>query len=288
MTQIKVGTYTTKEFPTWCPGCGNFGILMGLKQACAELGFEPHQVCLASGIGCSSKLPHWFGAYGFHSVHGRSLPVASGIKFANHKLNVVAIAGDGDLYGLGMGHFIHSLRRNINMTLIVHNNKVYGLTKGQTSPTSDKGFHTKSTPAGSIEPQINPLALALAADATFVARGYAGDIAHLQSLIVEAMKHKGFALVDVLQPCVTFNHFNTYEWYKDRVYKLDELPGYDKHDKTHAFEKASEWGEKVPTGIFFQEEKPTYEDQLPQLENGPLAEMNINDIDIGPALDEHT
>ncbi|RME51989.1 2-oxoacid:ferredoxin oxidoreductase subunit beta [Candidatus Woesearchaeota archaeon] len=288
MSEITVGTFTTKSFPTWCPGCGDFGILTALKHALADLQIPPHMVALASGIGCSSKLPHWLETYGFHSIHGRSVPVATGIRLANHKLHVIAIAGDGDLYGLGMGHFIHALRRNLNITLIVHDNQIYGLTKGQTSPTSDKGFHSKSTPFGVIEPKINPIALALAADATFVARGFAGDIKHLTWVMEEAIKHEGFAFIDVAQPCVTFNHLNTYQWFRERIYKLEEENGYDKGNKEMAFVKALEWGEKIPIGVFFQKRMPTYEEQLPQLADGPLAESRIEDIDISSALDEHT
>lgn len=282
-----VATFTTKAFPTWCPGCGDFGILTGLKQALAELDVEPHKIALASGIGCSSKLPHWLETYGFHGIHGRSLPIAQGIKFANHELTVIAIAGDGDLFGLGMGHFVHAARRNVDITLIVHDNQVYGLTKGQTSPTSDKGFHTKSTPFGAIEPKVNPISLALASDATFVSRTFAGDIKHLKQVVMDAILHRGFSLVDVMQPCVTFNHLNTYQWYRDRVYHLEE-DGHDRSDRVAAFARALEWGDRIPIGIFYEDDRPSYTDQLPQLESGPLAERDLADVDISPVLDEHT
>ncbi|MCX7771350.1 MAG: thiamine pyrophosphate-dependent enzyme, partial [Proteobacteria bacterium] len=214
--------YNTYQTPSWCPGCGNFGIWYALKNAFNELGFQNHDITMVFGIGCSGNLSNFLKVYGFHSIHGRTLPVASGIKFANHKLNVIATSGDGDGLGIGLGHFIHTCRRNIDITYIIHDNRVYGLTTGQTSPTSPKGFSSKSTPFGVIELPVNPLALAILSGATFVARGYSGEIDHLSSLIVQGIKHKGFSVIDVLQPCVTFNPSYSYPFYNPRVYKLEE------------------------------------------------------------------
>ena len=271
--------------PNWCPRCGNYGIIMAVRRALVELEIDPKDVVLIGGIGCSGKLPQWVVGYGFHTLHGRTLPVATGIKLANHELTVIADAGDGDCYGIGVGHLIHAMRRNIDVTCIVHNNQIYGLTTGQTSPTSLKGFKTKSTPEGVIELPVNPIALALGSGASFVARGFAGDSKHLAELIVEGLKHRGFSHIDVLQPCVTFNHLNTYEWFKDRVYKLED---HDVTDKEAAFEKAFEWektnSEKIPIGIFYKETRPTYREGKPQIAEKPLVKHDINNIDIEPVL----
>lgn len=280
--------FTTRERPNWCPGCGDYGIWTAVKMALVEMDIEPWKVLLVSGIGCSSKLPHWVkNVYGFHGIHGRVLPLATGARLANNELTVIGFAGDGDAYGIGMCHFIHAMRRNLDITYIVHDNQVYGLTTGQTSPTSDKGFATKSTPTGVIEIPVNPLALALASGATFVARGYAGDVKHLKTLMVEGVRHRGFALIDVLQPCVTFNRKNTHEWYAERVYKLEET-GYDPTDKTQAFLKAQEWDDKIPVGILYREVRPTYEDELPQIAEAPLAKQDVGDVDISRLMDELT
>ena len=208
---VKMTELNTIDRPNWCPGCGDFGILMALKGAIVELNIEPENVAIISGIGCSGKVPHWIRTYGLHGIHGRALPVASAVKLTNHELTVFAVGGDGDGYGIGMCHFIHAMRRNINMTYIVHNNMIYGLTTGQTSPTSEKGTRTKSTPSGAIEVPVNPMALAISSGATFVARTFAGDVKHLQKTIVDAVKHRGFSLVDVFQQCVSYNHVNTYD-----------------------------------------------------------------------------
>ncbi|MBD3259557.1 2-oxoacid ferredoxin oxidoreductase [Candidatus Woesearchaeota archaeon] len=271
--------------PNWCPGCGNFAILMALKNAVIQLNTPVENFLLVSGIGCSGKLPHWIKLFGFHGIHGRALPVATGAKLANHKLTVIAHVGDGDCYSIGTNHFIHAARRNINMTCLAHNNQIYGLTKGQAGPTSDKGVKTKTTPRGNFETPINPLALAMTSGATFVARGFAGDVDHLTSLIVSAIKHKGFALVDILQPCVTFNKVNTYSWYKKRSYKLDKK--YDPSDKEEAFKKANQWGRKIPIGIIYQEKKqPSYEDELPQIKRNPLVKHSISNVSVKPFLEE--
>jgi len=271
--------------PNWCPGCGNFPIWHALKSAIVETNLEPHNVVIFSGIGCSSKMPHWINTYGFHSIHGRPLPVATGARLANNNLTVIAVGGDGDGYGIGIGHFIHAMRRNINITYIVTNNQVYGLTTGQTSPTSDKGFATKSTPTGVIEMPINPIALAVATGSTYISRGFSKEMKHLTKLIVEGVKHEGFALIDVLQPCVTFNRKNTYEWFSERVYKLEETD-HDVTDKQAAFQKSLEFNNRIPIGLFYKETKPTYEDELPQIKDSPLIKHRIEDIDIRALMDE--
>lgn len=273
----------TRTIPDWCPGCGDHAILMCVKGAIAELGLDPSKVLIVSGIGCSSKLPHYVKTYGFHSIHGRALPVATGAKLANHDLHVIVISGDGDCYGIGMGHFIHAVRRNVNLTLIVHDNQIYGLTTGQTSPTSDLGFKTKTTPGGSIERAVMPLSLALGAGGTFVSRGFAGDPKHLKELVKEAITHKGLSLVDVLQPCVTFNRVNTFAWYRERVYKLAES-GYVPDDRAKAFDKAMEWEDKIPIGVIYKEEKPPFEESVPALAAGPLVKQPYQ-RDIRPLME---
>jgi 2-oxoglutarate ferredoxin oxidoreductase subunit beta len=270
----------------WCPGCGNFGILTALKSAISEAGLEKHNTVIVSGIGCSGKTPQYIDTYGFEGIHGRILPVATGIKLSNHKLTVIGTGGDGDGYGIGMGHFMHALRRNIDMTYIVHDNQIYGLTKGQYSPTSDKGFSTKSAPAGAIEEPVDPMVLAIAGGATFVSRGFVGELDHLKNLIIQAIKHRGFALVDILQPCVSFNYKNTYKWYKERTYKLEDSKDYNAEDKMKALEKAFEWGDKIPIGVFYKEIRSTYEDFLPQIKDIPLVEQKIEEIDITEAMRE--
>lgn len=258
----------------WCPGCGDFGILLAAKNAYANLGLKPENIVMVSGIGCSGKIPHYVKTYGFEGLHGRSLPPAQAIKLVNNELEVVVFGGDGDGYGIGMGHFIHSMRRNMDMLYVVHNNQVYGLTKGQASPTTEAGAKTSSTPKGVIEAPINPLLLALSSDATWIGRGFAGDIKHLTSLIEQGIAHKGFALLDVFQPCVTYNKINTFQFFQQRVYKLEEDKSYDPTNKAMAFERMQEWGEKIPIGVLYKEDRPTYEDQLPQLADGPLIKQN--------------
>lgn len=276
---------TTIEKPNWCPGCGDYGILKALKGAISELELEPENVVIVSGIGCSGKIPHWIKTYGFHGIHGRALPAATGVKLSNHELTVIAMGGDGDGYGIGTCHFIHTMRRNIDMTYIVHNNMIYGLTTGQTSPTSAKGTRTKSTPSGVIEVPINPIALGLSTGATFIARSFASDVKHLQKTIIQAIKHRGFSLVDVFQPCVSFNHINTYDWYKERLYKLED-EGHDTKDRQAAYLKAHEWGDRIPIGVFYKVLLPTYEDELPQIKDTPLVKQNIDNIDVSDLMND--
>ncbi len=251
---VELKEYSRCELPNWCPGCGDFGILAGVKKALVELNIESHNAMLVSGVGCFAKLPYWTKAYGFVGLHGRGLPVAQGIKLANPKLTVIAFGGDGDGYGEGGNHFIHACRRNLNVCYFVHNNEVFGLTTGQYSPTSEKGRKSKSSPLGTLEQPVNPLALAISSGATFVARAYAGDLKQLVEIMKLAIQHnqqeKGFALVDILQPCVSFGHPNNY--YPDRIYYLGKE--YDATNKIKALEKALECesGEKLACGVLLR------------------------------------
>jgi len=269
-------TVSQNQLPeiTWCPGCGNFGILQAVDKALEGLKIERHKVLLVSGIGQAGKLPHYTRANVFNSLHGRPISPAIGARIANEELTVIAVSGDGDAYGEGGNHFIHACRRNHDITYLVHNNQVYGLTKGQASPTSDEGFITKTTPQGAPLP-VHPVALAIIAGATFVARGFAGDIDRLAGLIKSGISHKGFSLIDILQPCVSFNHKNTFQWYRERVYKLDEVSGYDPGNKNAALEKAQEWESRIPIGIIYENTQPTYESELSALNNGPLVKQQL-------------
>jgi len=257
------------QTPAWCPGCGNFPILNTLKEALAELEIEPHQLTVVSGIGQAAKLPHYMKCNTFNGLHGRTLPVATGIRLANHEMPVIAVAGDGDCYGEGGNHLLHAIRRNINVKLFVHDNQVYGLTKGQASPTTMEGVVTKTQPFGSLSEALNPMAMAVALDCSFVAR--AGDAEFLKGLMKEALNHKGFALLDILQPCVTFNKINTYRWYSERVYRIGD--DHDPFDRIEAFKKSLEWGEKIPTGIIYRNSRPTLEERIPVIEETPLIKQ---------------
>lgn len=274
--------------PTWCPGCGNYGIQNALKKALADLELDLEATVLVTGIGCSSKIAQYLNLYRIETLHGRSLPVATGVKLANHRLTVIAEGGDGDGLGLGLGHFVHTARRNLDIAYFIHNNQIYGLTKGQSSPTSDLGAITKFTPppGGNVERPVNIMSMALAAGATFVARGFAGDIAGLAALMAGAIRHPGFAVVDILQPCVSFNHLNTYQWYRQRVTDLSALPGYDPADRERAVALASRWGDTIPVGLFYREVRPTFTDSLPQLTGRPLADRPPDAIDIRRLMDE--
>lgn len=258
----------------WCPGCGDFGVLNALQNAALQLGLHPHEIMIVSGIGCSSNLPGFINANGVHSLHGRAVPMATGVKLANTDLNVVVTGGDGDGYGIGMGHFIHAARRNLNITYIVMDNQIYSLTTGQVSPTSMLEMRTKTTPRGNAEPPINPLALAIISGASYVARGFSGEPKMLSDLFAGAIAHRGFALVDVFSPCVTFNKLNTYPWFRERVYDLAE-EGHNPEDDSAALQKAFEFGERIPLGLFYRAERPIYEDSEPVLQRGPLVRQEI-------------
>lgn len=278
--------FNTAAKPNWCPGCGNFGIQSALKKALLELDLEPHQVIQASGIGCSSKIPHWINVYGLHGLHGRSLPVAAGLKLANHDLVVIAEGGDGDGFSEGMNHFIQACRRNIDLTYIVHNNGVFSLTTGQTSTTGKQGFVSSSTPDGSIEPPFDPVALAITAGASFVARGFSGDMSQLRDLIVAAIRHPGFAFIDVMQVCVTYNPTKSHKWYKERVYDAEQ-EGHDPTDRSKVLALIlSSDHDRLATGIFYQGDRNRYEDSLPQLKKGPLVSHDIDSIEVGNLMAE--
>jgi len=266
-------SYASGANPVWCPGCGDHVVAAMLNKALTELGIEKSKVLIVSGIGCSSAMPHSFSTYGVDSLHGRLLPVAAGAKLANDELTVIGTGGDGDGYGIGGGHLIHSSRRNIDMTYIVMNNEIYGLTTGQASPTSMMGAKTKSTPFGDIESPLNPVSLAISAGATYVARAFAGEPMQLAELIKNGITHRGFAVIDVLSPCVSFNNLNTYDWFRKRVYKLDQ--SHDPSDRGAAIIKAmeceaSDW-EKIPVGLFYQTSRPVYSELDIVLKKGPLV-----------------
>jgi 2-oxoglutarate ferredoxin oxidoreductase subunit beta len=270
----------------WCPGCGNFSILQAVKKALVELNLEPQKVVFVSGIGQAPKLPHYTKGNVFNGLHGRTLPAATGAKLANHEMTVIGIDGDGGAYGEGVQHLLAAARRNVNITYMAHNNQVYGLTKGQASPTSDLGFISKTTPLGAGQP-LNPLMLAIASDVSFLARGFAGEIDHLAGLLKEGITHRGFALIDILQPCVSFNHVNTFAWYKQRVYKVED-EGHNPGDKAAALKKAQEWGDRIPIGIIFKQDRPVYEDSLPQLKEKPLVNQPIDPMRLKKLVEEFT
>jgi 2-oxoglutarate ferredoxin oxidoreductase subunit beta len=273
VTRLDIKAFDSEAENTWCAGCGDFAILRSLKLALTELGIASHEALVVSGIGCGSKLPDYMRINGFMTIHGRPLPAATGAKLANPDLHVIVVNGDGDSYGIGGNHFLHSCRRNPNITHIVEDNQIYGLTKGQYSPTSDQGFVTTTSPDGAIEQPLLPAAVALAAGATFIARTFAGDPRHMAAVIVEGIQHQGYSLIDVLQPCVTFNRVNTYDWYRERVYKLEE--DYDPTNRDSARAMAYEWEDRIPLGVIYRnDEAPTYEAQvLPLAAGSPLASV---------------
>ncbi|MPZ15179.1 MAG: 2-oxoacid:ferredoxin oxidoreductase subunit beta [Chloroflexi bacterium] len=302
---------TVKEYKTpvhinWCPGCGDFGILVAVQEALAELQLPPHRVAVFSGIGCSGKTPHYINAYGFHTLHGRVLPNAAGAKLANRDLTVVAVGGDGDGYGIGAGYFVNAGRRNIDFTYLVFNNGVYGLTKGQAAPTLARGLRTKSMPEPAIQDSLNPIALAIGSGYTFVARGYALDRKGLPKLIAQAVHHPGSAFIDVLQTCPTYNDLMTKEWLEatveehPRMYQLSD-EGYDGvvadpssmdeivAKKAQAMTKSYEWGDHVPLGVFYQARLRTYEEELeermPQFAETPLVHWDVAHRDVGELLE---
>ncbi|MFO7666692.1 MAG: 2-oxoacid:ferredoxin oxidoreductase subunit beta [Desulfobacterales bacterium] len=267
---VSVKDYDSVVENKWCPGCGNFGILAAMKDALAAQGIPPEKILIISGIGQAAKTPHYLKCNLFHALHGRALPLATGAKIANHELTIIVNSGDGDCYGEGGNHFMHAVRRNIDLTVLVHNNKVYGLTKGQASPTSDEGMITKIQSDGVLSETFNPLSVALALGAGFVARSFSGKAEHLSKIIQEGIKHKGFSLIDILQPCISFNHVNTFDWYKKRVYDLSE-EGHVPDDFNKAVELSRIWGDKIPIGIIYHKEKPSYTEKINTLKKGPLV-----------------
>jgi len=264
------GNYET----AWCPGCGNFSIQKAVKKAMMASQLPPHRVLFVSGIGQAAKAPHYLNVNLFDGLHGRSLPVATGAKLSNPGLTVIVESGDGCNYGEGGNHFLAAIRRNIDVTLLVHNNQVYGLTKGQASPTSDPGFITKAQPEGVASAPFNPVAVAVTMGAGFVARAFSGLEEHLSGLIQQAMAHRGFSLIDILQPCVSFNKVNTFNWYKSRCRELP--PDYDPRNREEALKAAEEWGESIPIGIIYRNDRPPFEDHFAVLKEGPLAGRSID------------
>lgn len=274
----------------WCPGCGNFGILAALKQALAELQLEPWRVCIVSGIGQAGKLPHYVRCNFLHGLHGRALPTAIGVKLANPGLKVIAVGGDGDMYGEGGGALLHAFRRNPEIACFVHNNGVYGLTKGQASPTSLQGFRTRAMPAGASLPGFNPLAAGIAMAGTFVGRGFAGDRNGLVRLMKRALRHRGFGFVDILQPCPTYNKVHSHKWYQERVYDLGEVQ-HDPLDIEQALERALEWPDgnpqgRIPLGLFYSAERPSYDEQSPRLKKRAPVETRPEPDQVKRAIEE--
>ena len=274
-TLLKVKDFKPEVHSDWCPGCGDFGVLTALYQACAQLQIPPHNLLVVSGIGCSSNLPGFVRSYGAHTLHGRLLPFATGAKLANQEMTIIGTGGDGDGYGIGLNHFIQAMRRNIDVTYIVMNNEIYGLTTGQVSPTSETGMKTKTSPHGNLEGMLNPMALALAAGCGFVARGFSGQIKHLVALYKAGIQHKGFALIDVFSPCVTFNKLNTYQYFRERIYKLED----EEHDTGSfhaAMDKALEWDPKIPIGLFYRnpDPRPPLDSLDPALGGQPLVQQD--------------
>ncbi|WP_127583872.1 2-oxoacid:ferredoxin oxidoreductase subunit beta [Paenibacillus koleovorans] len=272
---------TLKDFrnnvkPNWCPGCGDFAVQAAIQRAAANIGLEPETLAVVSGIGCSGRISGYINCYGFHGIHGRSLPIAQGVKMANRELTVIASGGDGDGFAIGMGHTVHAIRRNIDMTYIVMDNQIYGLTKGQNSPRSAKGFiNSKYTPQGSIETELAPLEMALAAGATFVAQSFSSNLKQMTAIFEAGMKHKGFSMINIFSPCVTFNKFNTYEWFKENIVDLDEIEGYDPSNRIQAMTKLMETNGML-TGIIYQnKEKQSYEEQVVGFRPESLSKQNL-------------
>lgn len=284
-TKVTPEEYAAASAITWCPGCGNFGIIRAVRKALVGLQIEPYRVLMVSGIGQSGKLPHYTHANVLNELHGRPIPAAQAAKVANDELTVIAFSGDGDGYGEGGNHFVYAMNRNIDMTYIVHNNQVYGLTKGQASPTSEFGFTTKMNPRGAWIP-LRPLTMAVVCECSFVARGFAAEIDHLVSLIQQGINHRGFALIEVLQPCVTFNHLNTFQWYSQRIYKLEEEKGYDPYDKQAAFNKASEWGDRIPIGVIYKKDKPLFGEFIGTAGKTPLVKDKIDPMQFEVLMDD--
>ena len=264
--ELTIDEYKSGEKPTWCPGCGDFGVLNAVYNALLAKGYNSKDVVCISGIGCSSRLPYFMSTYGFHSIHGRAMPIATGIKVGNPELKVLAFGGDGDAFAIGAGHFVHAVRRNLDLTYVIMDNAIYGLTKGQTSPTSMVGFQTKTTPSGSNDRPLNPLMLAITAGATFVARAFSGKPKELADLIVKGIDHKGFAVIDVFSPCPTFNKVNTFKAYREEVASVPA--NHDPSDKVAALGLANS-EHPLYTGVIYEDTGvPTYEESLSKLHVG--------------------
>jgi len=277
---------TVKDFrndvrPNWCPGCGDFSVQASIQRALAAMDKQPHEVAVISGIGCSGRISGYINSYGFHGVHGRSLPTAQGVKLANRNLTVLAAGGDGDGFGIGLNHFMHAVRRNMDITYVVMDNQIYGLTKGQHSPTSAHGFKAKTTPAGNIENALVPTQIALAAGITYLAQGFSSDVNQLVRLIQQGIEHKGFSLINVFSPCVTYNKINTYDWYKENVFNLDQVPDYDPTDRAAAMNMVIE-KHGLATGLIYRDDtRVAYEDQIPGFKEESIVSQ---DLGLDPAV----
>jgi 2-oxoglutarate ferredoxin oxidoreductase subunit beta len=281
---MKIDDFKSNDEISWCPGCGNFGILNALKKALENYGKKPNEILLVSGIGQAAKLPHYIKCNCFNGLHGRALPVAVGAKLANPELTVIVTTGDGDCYGEGGNHLIHNIRRNVDITLIVHNNQIYGLTKGQASPTTEPGYITNVQVNGVILEPFHSLEFALAMGVGFIARGFSKNTEQLSTLITEAINYKGFSLVEVLQPCVSFNKKNTYDWYSSRIYNVNDEKKYNTEDKMLAYQKASEWEDRIPIGIIYKSQKKTYGEKSGLDKKKPVIEENIENIDMNKII----
>ncbi|TMW73282.1 2-oxoacid:ferredoxin oxidoreductase subunit beta [Alteribacter natronophilus] len=271
---------TFKDFrnnvkPNWCPGCGDFSVQAAIQRAAANADLTPENMAVVSGIGCSGRISGYIKSYGFHGIHGRSLPIAQGVKMANRELTVIASGGDGDGFAIGMGHTIHAIRRNIDVTYIVMDNQIYGLTKGQTSPRSDMGFKTKSTPGGSIESALNVMEMALSAGGTFIAQSFSTDLKELTSLIEQGIAHKGFSLINVFSPCVTFNKVNTYDWFKENLTKLSDIEDYDPSDRGAAMNVLMKHNGLVTGLIYRNTSQPPYEELVEGFRDEGLAHQSL-------------
>lgn len=266
VAERSVEDYKSGVKPTWCPGCGDFGVLNAVYNSLKTKGYAPENVVLVSGIGCSSRLPFFSSTYGFHTVHGRTMPIATGIKVANPALKVLALGGDGDAFAIGGGHFIHAARRNLDVCYVIMDNSIYGLTKGQTSPTSMVGFVTKTTPKGTPDRPVNPLQLAMASGATFVARAFSGKPKELADLIVQGIDHTGFAVIDAYSPCPTFNKVNTFKYYRDQAVDLPK--DHDASDVQQAWARAQS-EDPVYLGILYKSEgEASFEQHIASAQTG--------------------
>ncbi|MEX2355443.1 MAG: 2-oxoacid:ferredoxin oxidoreductase subunit beta [Thermaerobacterales bacterium] len=276
------------EQSTWCPGCGDFAVLRAMQMAAVNLEIEPHDMVCVSGIGCAGKISQYLHTYGFHGVHGRGIPVATAVKLANRDRLVIAAGGDGDGYGLGLSHFMHAVRRNIDITYIVMDNHIYGLTTGQASPTSDLGHVTKTSPYGTVEAPIRPLETALAGGCGFVSQGFSGNIKHLTEIFERAFAHKGFSLVNVFSPCVTFNKLNTYDFYREKLVNIDEDPDYDRTNRMAAMQKVVDHYTLI-SGVIYEDDRAPYEEQLPNFEKNSLsgADLEISRDQFDKLLAQH-
>jgi 2-oxoglutarate/2-oxoacid ferredoxin oxidoreductase subunit beta len=284
--RLKASDFNTERKPTWCRGCGDYTIWYALKKVFVELELYPHQIIMVYGTGCSGNGVNFLKTYGFRSMRGRALPIAAGSKLAAHRMTVIAVSGNGDAMGAGGNHFIHTCRRNINITCILADNRVYGLAGGRASPTGINSYKEGPVTRGTPVQPINPVSLAIAAGATFIARGFSGDPGQLKEILKKAIRHRGFSFVDVLAPCITFSMVDTYKYYREKIYRLEEIKSYDRSEKVGAFEKSLE-NDRLPTGIFYKVEKPVYEDGLKQIERKPLIDHIISDIDINKLLSRY-